>query len=805
MCQKSGQEIPCLNFVVNEREEFLNIFNYKNVKCFKSCNYIYIGQFKKENDPHGRNENDYDLISKKDEDIKKIETKEFTLGREKSDKKKKKKCSKYIKDGYGILITLRRNTFGQEVIVNKFIGNWKNNKKNGLGFNIYLNRNVYYGYYENNAKNGWGHFEWRASQSYYEGNWVNNQMNGKGIYKSKTFLFDGDFYSNKFLNSSGEWIDVVAMEEEKKNVSLLKRYSISGDEIIDLVCLPFDFLKSNLKKIADLIKYKYNKVPFFMCSKSFIEKNRNFNLSKFIFLSYYFGPEDPFCEESNYQLLFDGVQNEEGKSSQGGNSKVGLEDPNLKSSRGGTPSDAGEEVEDDSSSGESTGSSGSDPSDLSSSPLATSSSDFSSGENEGSDKGGMSPSNSSNWSKGRAHSNRSNRYNHSNVSASSHLSSLSAITNSSYNSKWTSSPHDDLNNSKRQSLNNADITRNESKGSSESDLKEYIKNANKSNDFKEESLAEAPSNISNSCQNGMNSTSGRCNEDTSYEMEERKKNEMYQMMKKYVHIYANSEDTSSEYSIRSSETESSDEGGGFLKVESKQHFDGTKCGENEQSGGTKLTDGKETVGENANQKVNNSFSGEGNMGRPNPSEGSPHINRRKIKIEKELCKIKIDTQFLEKLKNCNLTCIHKIKQKMATSMMLKYPFIFSLSISEDKNKYKTITKEFLLESCTIPPMWLLQIYFGATENKLPERIFSPPFFDFYNSNMNMSMHPYFQTPQNNDDVDHFNGGEISPLNFFLITDLLVEDTKNIEHLKGLVRDKFINFSFLSNLFFVILE
>ncbi|KJP85471.1 hypothetical protein AK88_04910 [Plasmodium fragile] len=799
MCQKGGQEIPALNFVVNEREEFLNIFNYKNVKCFKSYNYIYIGQCKKENEPHGSKESDYDLVCKKGEDIKKIETKGFTLSREKSDKKKKKKCNKYIKDGYGILITLKRNTFGQEVIANKFIGNWKNNKKSGLGFNLYLNRDVYYGYYENNARNGWGHFEWRDNQSSYEGNWVNNKMNGKGIYKSKNVLFDGDFYNNKFLNSSGEWIDVVAMEEEKTKMSLLKEYLINGDEMIDLVCLPFDFLKSHLKKIADLIKYKYNKVPFFMCSKGFIEKHKNFNLSKFIFLSYYFGPDDPFCEESNYQLLFNGVQNEEGKRSHGGNSKVGRDDPNLKSFRSGTFSHAGEEGEGDSSSGESSCSSDSDQSDESSSSHAISSSDFSSGENEGSVKGGMPPSNSSNWSNGRVHSN---------ASASSHcsqLSRLSAITNSSYNSKWKGTPQDDLYHLKAHSMNNADITRNERKDSSESDLKEYIKNANKLNDFKEEILSEAPPQLSNSCQNGMNINSDRCNEDTCYVMEERKKNEMYQLMNKYVHIYANSEGTSSEYSIKPSETESSDEGEESLNVENKEYFARTTCDGNEQSGGTKETDGKETVVENTNQQVNNAWSAEGNTSGPNPSESSLHLNMRKRKIEQELCKIKIDTQFLEKIKNCNLTCIYKIKQKIATSMMMKYPFIFSLSISEDNNKYENITKEFLLESCTIPHSWILKNYFGSTENKLPEKIFSPPFFDFYNSNMNKPMHSHFQSAQNNDSVDNFNGGEISPLNFFLITDLLVGDTKDIKQLKRLVRDKLINVSFLSNLFFVILE
>ncbi|EUD65763.1 hypothetical protein C922_03746 [Plasmodium inui San Antonio 1] len=764
-----------------------------------------------ENESDGSKENDYDSGCKKGEDIKKIETKEFTSSKEKSDKKKKKKCSKYIRDGYGILITLRRNTFGQDVIVNKFIGNWKNNKKSGLGFNLYLNRNVYYGYYENNARNGWGHFEWRANQSSYEGNWVNNQMNGKGTYKSKAFLFDGDFYSNKFLNSSGEWIDVLAMEEEEKNVSLLKTYVISGHEMIDLVCLPFDFLKGHLEKIADLIKYKYNKVPFFMCSKGFIEKHRNFNLSKFIFLSYYFGPDEPFCEESSYyELLFDGVQNEEGKRSEGGNSKVGRDDPNLKSFRSGTPSDAGE-VEGGNSSRESSCSSGSERSNASPSCRATSSSELSSGEkerSEGSGKGGMPPSNSSNWSKGRAHSNFSHASASSHASKSSHsshLSSLSAITNSKDSCKSTGEPHDDLYHSKTHSLNKADIIRNESKDSIHSDLKEYIKNANKSNDFKEESLAEAPSKFSNSFQNGMNFNPGKCTEDTCYEMEERKKNEMYQLMKKYVHIYANSEDTSSEYSIRSNETESADEEAGFIKVESKEDFDRKKRRGNEQSGGTKQMDGIETVERNAKQKVNNASSGEGNTSGPNPSESSPPLHMQKKKIEKELSKIKIDTQFLGKLKNCNLTCIHKIKQKMETSMMLKYPFIFSLSMSEDKNKYETITKEFLLESCTIPTSWLLKNYFGATENKLSEKIFSPPFFDFYNSNMNITMHPHFQSPENNDDVDIFNGGEISPLNLFLITDLLIGDTKDIKHLKGLVRDKFINFSFLSNLFFVILE
>lgn len=36
----------CTGFIINEEDEFLNIFNYKNIKCFKFPNYIYIGQIK---------------------------------------------------------------------------------------------------------------------------------------------------------------------------------------------------------------------------------------------------------------------------------------------------------------------------------------------------------------------------------------------------------------------------------------------------------------------------------------------------------------------------------------------------------------------------------------------------------------------------------------------------------------------------------------------------------------------------------------------------------------------------------------
>ncbi|GAW83094.1 hypothetical protein, conserved [Plasmodium gonderi] len=801
MRENSGREMNPINFVVNEKEEFLNIFNYKSVKCFKSCNYIYIGQVKKSSDAHESKEKDIDSVGNKNEDIKKIETKEFTSNRAKTDKKNKKKSNKYIKDGYGILITLQKNAFGEDIVVNKFIGNWKNNKKSGLGFNLYINKNIYFGYYENNAKNGWGYYEWSFNQSSYEGTWVNNYMNGKGTYKNKIFTFEGDFYNNKFLNQYGEWIDVIQLEKKNKKMNLLKTDIISSEKMIYLIVLPFNFLKDHLKKFADIIKNKFNKVPFIMCSKSFIEKYRNFNLSKFIFLSYYFSLHELFGDIKSDQLIFDNIKKNCEKESRGEKTNVGYKGPNCAFSKNSTRLDSEEleefqDRESDSSSNEFSYSSSSEGYCKSPSSNTSISSKFSNGAINSSDESFSNCSKSSYTTQ---------------TSVSSTLplrSSMSIITNSFDNFKSTKDDDGDLHNSNTHSLNKVNITKNESKGSSESDLKEYIKNANKSNDFKEENVTEALSKVGSSNDSSEKFNSDICNEDTFYKLEERRKNEIHKLVNKYVNIYVDSENESCEYSIISSETESSAERESFPKMKNEGYFfekaKGGDLNENEERKTKNMQEKKQTGGK-SNQQMNMSCSEVNVPNDVDPPKHNDLIDAQK-KIEKELSKIKIDIQFLEKLRNCNLPCTPEIKKKIVKSMILKYPFIFNLNISEDENKYENISNEFLLRNFVVPELWSLKNYFGTSENKLPEEVFTPPYLDFKNSKISMHMHHQIGKNNNLDlNVNSINDEKNFNLNFFFITDLLVDDTKDINDLKCLIRNKFTNSLYLNNLFFVILE
>ncbi|CRH04015.1 conserved Plasmodium protein, unknown function [Plasmodium relictum] len=777
-----------LNFLLNEEDEFINIFNYKNIKCFKSPHYIYIGQIRNNESFLGK-ENICEDIYKKNDDIKKDTTKEYAYHKEKLEKKKKK-IIKYIKEGYGILLSLRKNIYDEEIIVNKFIGNWKNDKKNGLGLNIFLNKNIFFGYYENDLRNGWGYLEWKNSSSKFQGYWLNNSINGKGMYSNKYFSYDGNFYNNKFLNSCGEWMNIF--ELEKNNKTHANNNIISNN--IHLILLPFDFIKAHLKKIVEIIKHNFNKVPFIMCTKKFIEKNKNFNLSKFVFLSYYFDSSE-LLHDFNEKLFFDNFKNnnsENKKIEKVGFKKSNYNHDNLSSFENSTTSEINNEL---------------NSSHYFNNSIESYDSDNSKGSYEFNNSNNHKNSNESDYFNEFNDSNEYNNFSEPNNSNDScpnvNYSTVSNYSNDSNDSfNFQLKKNNSSNGSNSISLKTVCIYGNES---DKSELKEYLKNERKSSDLKNKSFLGSFSKNNDNLKIDKTDFKKSCNfnsgkiYNTSINLEEKRKNKIHNLINSYLNMYIDTDDSLSNYSIMSSETEVSDDSVNSKKIEKKENDIQEENDTDKRQEKHKEEEEKERKSEKKKKKMNNKFV---EMVKNDEECNSFDVNR---KIEEELPKIKVDISFLIKIINMNLSCKHIIKKKIKNSLLLKYPFIFNLNISENKNKYENIDNELLLENCKIPEFWDLKSYFCNIATKLPEEIFSPLYFDLNNSYKSIIRFSKLEEKNMNDNLSEKKFCNNFNLNFFVITDLLVDETKDVYFLKELIKNKFNNYSYLNSLFFLIIE
>ena len=92
-----------------------------------------------------------------------------------------------------------------------FVGNWKDNKKNGNG-KIYDDEDnlIFDGFFENDKKNGHGILKY-VNGDKYDGNFVNDIRQGKGLYYWKDgSRWEGNFVDNVmdgkgiFYNKNGE-------------------------------------------------------------------------------------------------------------------------------------------------------------------------------------------------------------------------------------------------------------------------------------------------------------------------------------------------------------------------------------------------------------------------------------------------------------------------------------------------------------------------------------------------------------------------------------------------------------------------
>ena len=76
-----------------------------------------------------------------------------------------------------------------------FVGNYKNNAKNGYGKYTWAHGDIYEGNWENNARNGFGKYTWEDS-TVYEGNWENNAKNGYGKMTYAHAIYEGNWKNN---------------------------------------------------------------------------------------------------------------------------------------------------------------------------------------------------------------------------------------------------------------------------------------------------------------------------------------------------------------------------------------------------------------------------------------------------------------------------------------------------------------------------------------------------------------------------------------------------------------------------------
>lgn len=101
-----------------------------------------------------------------------------------------------------------------------YIGEFKDNKKNGFGKMTYVSGNVYEGNWEKGKKSGYGKMIY-ASGNVYEGEWKNNKRNGFGrmIYKKDNSVKEGTWVNDKFVVTDNDLnnpqdIDNIENEED---------------------------------------------------------------------------------------------------------------------------------------------------------------------------------------------------------------------------------------------------------------------------------------------------------------------------------------------------------------------------------------------------------------------------------------------------------------------------------------------------------------------------------------------------------------------------------------------------------------
>lgn len=146
----------------------------KEQDWLNSCSRIYKKQITEEAEIYGRyyNEGFNGLI------IKKLKNNNEYMG----------ECAQGLKNGNGIMFS--NDSLGRLCI---YLGQWTNDKRNGVGIILITNGDEYRGDWKNDQKSGKGILH-LANGDVYAGSWVNDKMDGQGNYS----WANGDRYNGNW-------------------------------------------------------------------------------------------------------------------------------------------------------------------------------------------------------------------------------------------------------------------------------------------------------------------------------------------------------------------------------------------------------------------------------------------------------------------------------------------------------------------------------------------------------------------------------------------------------------------------------
>ena len=85
-----------------------------------------------------------------------------------------------------------------------YVGEWKNNRKDGIGIEKYKDGGLYQGEFKNGYKHGIGNYFW-ADGAQYQGEFKYNLFEGYGIYKFKDGSYCSGFWISNQINGFGKF------------------------------------------------------------------------------------------------------------------------------------------------------------------------------------------------------------------------------------------------------------------------------------------------------------------------------------------------------------------------------------------------------------------------------------------------------------------------------------------------------------------------------------------------------------------------------------------------------------------------
>ncbi|CAD8196889.1 unnamed protein product [Paramecium pentaurelia] len=118
-----------------------------------------------------------------------------------------------MKDGYGLMVYYNGNQYDY------YVGEFQQDKRHGQGYIKYSNKQQYKGQFENDFFQGKGIYTLQDQDTYYEGEWIQNERDGLGKEQgkddNKTWQYEGYFSKGK--------------RQGKGKLIIDKEYEIEGD------------------------------------------------------------------------------------------------------------------------------------------------------------------------------------------------------------------------------------------------------------------------------------------------------------------------------------------------------------------------------------------------------------------------------------------------------------------------------------------------------------------------------------------------------------------------------------------------